>query len=225
MVFHTTYVGTGQPDCLPCPRLLAALFHPGARFPGICCVTPFAAAPLRRSSVPHDLFSPEALADALAARHRCQAPWRACSAQRLPSGQPRKLEPLADAIARGASIRERLIRDAGGLLTAPQMAAALGISRQAVDKRRRAGRLLAVRAGADWRYPAIQVNPDGTVPDTLATVLERMSNSSPWTTSISFWRRTMRSTGSRLCMPSVAAARRRGGFFELMAAGGADAYS
>jgi hypothetical protein len=61
------------------------------------------------------------------------------------------------------------------------MGAALsGISRQAVDKRRRAGQLLALRVGADWRYPAIQVDRHGMVPDGLAVVLRSMADSGPW---------------------------------------------
>jgi hypothetical protein len=91
------------------------------------------------------------------------------------------LDPFAEAIARGAEIKQQLIKEAGGLLTASQMGAALGgISRQAVDKRRRAGQLLAMRVGADWRYPAVQMDPNGTVAEGLAIVLRYMADSVPW---------------------------------------------
>jgi hypothetical protein len=86
------------------------------------------------------------------------------------------LDPLADALARGASERERLASRAGGLLSAAQAARALGgISRQAVDKRRRANQLLAVRVAGDWRYPAAQIGADGTVPAALPSVLATAS--------------------------------------------------
>lgn len=85
----------------------------------------------------------------------------------------RELDPLADALARGAGERERLAALAGGLLSAVEAGRALGgISRQAVDKRRRADQLLAVRVGGDWRYPAVQIDADGQVPPLLPIVLE-----------------------------------------------------
>ena len=63
------------------------------------------------------------------------------------------LDPLADALARGAAEREGLAAKAEGLLSAEQAGRALGgISRQAVDKRRRAHQLLGVRIANDWRY-------------------------------------------------------------------------
>jgi hypothetical protein len=83
------------------------------------------------------------------------------------------LDPFADAVARGASERERLATLAGGLLFVTEAGRALGsISRQAVDKRRRANQLLAVRVGGDWRYPAAQIGADGQVPVLLSSILE-----------------------------------------------------
>jgi len=86
------------------------------------------------------------------------------------------LDPFADALARGAGERERLASRAGGLPSAAQAARTLGgISRQAVDKRRRAKQLLAVRVAGDWRYPAAQFGADGTVPGALSSVLAMAS--------------------------------------------------
>jgi hypothetical protein len=83
------------------------------------------------------------------------------------------LDPSADAVARGALERERLAALAGGLLSVTDAGRALGsISRQAVDKRRRANQLLAVRVGGDWRYPAAQIGADGQVPVLLPGLLE-----------------------------------------------------
>jgi hypothetical protein len=83
------------------------------------------------------------------------------------------LDPLADVLARGVVERERLAAQAGGLLSASEIGRSLGgISRQAVDKRRRALQLLAVRVAGDWRYPAAQVEPDGEVPPSLPAILQ-----------------------------------------------------
>ncbi len=124
--------------------------------------------------------TPAALADALSAPTDAGAVARLLSAT-VGQGAIATLEPVAEAIARGTEIKQQLIKEAGGLLTASQVGAALGgISRQAVDKRRRAGQLLAMRVGADWRYPAIQVDRDGTVSDGLAMVLRHMADSGPW---------------------------------------------
>ena len=66
------------------------------------------------------------------------------------------------------------------MLSADEAGRALGISRQAVDKRRRARQLLAVRLASDWRYPAAQIGPDGVVVPGLADVLDTLADLSPW---------------------------------------------
>lgn len=45
------------------------------------------------------------------------------------------VDPLAEAMARGALVKQELLQQAGGGLTASQVASGLDISRQAVDKR------------------------------------------------------------------------------------------
>lgn len=60
-------------------------------------------------------------------------------------------DPFLEAMARGAAIKQELLTSGGGGLTSSQVASALGITRQAVDKR---------RAGAPcWRY---QTDPAST---------------------------------------------------------------
>ncbi len=97
-------------------------------------------------------------------------------------GSALDLDPLADALARGAAERERLAAKAG-LLSAAQIGRALGgISRQAVDKRRRANQLLGLQVAGDWRYPAAQVGPGGEVLPGLPAVLTAMADVGPWAT-------------------------------------------
>lgn len=116
--------------------------------------------------------SPEALALALQAPTDFGALASALGSTVMP-GPALDLDPFADALARGTAERERLAVRAGGLLSAEQAGQALGgISRQAVDKRRRANALLAVRVVGDWRYPAVQIDADGQVPDALPAVLK-----------------------------------------------------
>lgn len=91
------------------------------------------------------------------------------------------LDPLADALARGVAEREHLAAKARGLLSAEQVGRILGgITRQAVDKRRRAGQLLGVKVANDWRYPAVQFGSAGEVVQGLADVLQTLADISPW---------------------------------------------
>ncbi len=122
----------------------------------------------------------EALADALAAPTDFGAVARAlCDPNSFPAAVP--LDPLADALARGAAERERLATKAVGLLSAEEAGRALGgITRQAVDKRRRARQLLAVKVANDWRYPAVQIGSDGEVVPGLIDVLDALGELRPW---------------------------------------------
>jgi hypothetical protein len=74
-------------------------------------------------------------------------------------------DPLADARVRGLEARARLLEAEGGTLSADEVAALLGISREAVNQRRRAGRLLALSTGRrGYRYPAWQFGEEGVLP-------------------------------------------------------------
>lgn len=91
------------------------------------------------------------------------------------------IDPLAEAMARGASIKQELLRKAGGALSSTQVAQALGITRQGVDKRRTRRALLAVPSGSgDYLYPACQFTADGVVPH-FDEVLHAFQVDGPWT--------------------------------------------
>jgi hypothetical protein len=89
------------------------------------------------------------------------------------------LDPLAPALARNVEHRQTLLTLAGGILSADEAGRILGITRQAVDKRRRAGTLLGVREGSDWRYPACQF-ADGEVVAGIPDVVRGFGSASPW---------------------------------------------
>ena len=91
------------------------------------------------------------------------------------------VDPFAEAMARGAVIKRELLASGGGGLTSGQVASALGITRQAVDKRRSRRALLAVPNGSgDYAYPAWQFTSDGVIPG-LDEVLRAFQMGSPWT--------------------------------------------
>ncbi len=65
-------------------------------------------------------------------------------------------DPLSPARARALIHQEEIAEEAGVMLSVGQAANLLGISRQALEKRRKAGSILGVRMGADWKYPELQ---------------------------------------------------------------------
>lgn len=91
-----------------------------------------------------------------------------------------EVDPLADAFARGAEIKRELLGEAGGGWPTAVVARHLGITRQAVDRRRQRGSLLAVEVGGEYLYPACQFTEDGVLPR-LADALKAFQIESPWT--------------------------------------------
>jgi hypothetical protein len=91
------------------------------------------------------------------------------------------VDPLAEAMARGTAVKRQLLKRAGGGLASSQVASALGITRQAVDKRRCRRALLAVPNGSgEYLYPACQFTPEGVIPG-LEKVLHAFQIENPWT--------------------------------------------
>jgi hypothetical protein len=91
------------------------------------------------------------------------------------------VDPFVEAMARGATVKRELLASAGGGLTSSQVAAALGLTRQAVDKRRSRRALLAAPNGSgEYLYPACQFTPEGVIPG-LERVLHAFAIQSPWT--------------------------------------------
>ena len=76
-----------------------------------------------------------------------------------------QIDPLAPAVARSLEHRKILLGLAGPMMSSTQVADLLVLSRQAVDKRRTASRLLALRMGSDWQYPAFQFVDGSVLPD------------------------------------------------------------
>jgi len=90
-------------------------------------------------------------------------------------------DPFIEAMARGTGVKRDLLASGGGGLTSGQVSVALGITRQAVDKRRGRRGLLAVPSGSgEYLYPACQFTQGGVIPN-LEDVLRAFRIRSPWT--------------------------------------------
>jgi hypothetical protein len=90
-------------------------------------------------------------------------------------------DPLAEARLRGLRMKRELLAREGGILGAQEVADLLHVSRQAVHKRMRARRLIAVECGRHgYAYPAWQFVAGGLLPgleETLAALDDALG---PW---------------------------------------------
>jgi hypothetical protein len=106
-------------------------------------------------------------------------------------------DPLAKARLRGALAQRELLAADGGALSGAELATLLGVSRQAIDKRRKAGQLLAVelpRRG--YLYPAWQVTEAGVLPG-VVEVLAALRAHDAWAQARFFVTGNLRLGGKR----------------------------
>lgn len=83
------------------------------------------------------------------------------------------LETLYHSTKESRAVREQLLQDSISVAEAAELT---GRSRQALERQRRSGRLLALRRRNQWRYPRWQFDPDmpgGVVPG-LAEILKAL---------------------------------------------------
>jgi hypothetical protein len=91
-----------------------------------------------------------------------------------------RYDPLAAARLRGLRAKERLLQAEGGTISAEEAGRRLHLTRQAVDKRRRAGRLLALSGGRrGYAYPLWQFQDHGLLPG-LPEVFTDLSRHDAW---------------------------------------------
>src|SRR5260370_17530275 len=87
---------------------------------------------------------------------------------------------------RGIKRKKQMLEASGGALTSEQVAEVLGISRQAVDKRRSSNQLLALTQGRrGYSYPSFQFD-DGKTLKGLEEVLAELSALDPWMQMVFF---------------------------------------
>jgi len=95
-------------------------------------------------------------------------------------------DPLAMARLRGIEAKRRILTEGGGMLSAQRVGEILTISRQAVEKRRKAGRLMGVSLGRrGFGYPAWQFSERGALPH-LEEVLGALKQHDAWTKLVFF---------------------------------------
>jgi hypothetical protein len=89
-------------------------------------------------------------------------------------------DPLAAAKFRGLERKRQLVEAAGGVLSSERVAELLGITRQAVDKRRAQNQLVALTQGKrGYSYPCFQFE-DGKALRGLEEVLQELKAFDPW---------------------------------------------
>lgn len=90
-------------------------------------------------------------------------------------------DPLAMARLRGIEAKRRILSEDGGMLSAEKVGEVLTISRQAVEKRRKAGRLIGVSLGRrGFGYPSWQFSERGILAG-LEAVLDVLKPHDAWT--------------------------------------------
>jgi len=95
-------------------------------------------------------------------------------------------DPFAAAKLRGLRRKQAVLERAGGTFSSEEVAEMIGLSRQAVDKRRSANRLLALTQGKrGYGYPRFQFE-DGKTLKGLEQVLDRLKTLDPWMQLIFF---------------------------------------
>jgi hypothetical protein len=105
-------------------------------------------------------------------------------------------DPLAAARLRGLATREYILSAEGGAMKVGDVAALLGLTRQGVDRRRRAGKLLALSTGRHgYVYPAWQFTDEGVLPGLEAT-LQALQVQSPWMLASFFLSANLRLDGA-----------------------------
>jgi hypothetical protein len=98
----------------------------------------------------------------------------------------RNQDPLAMARLRGIEAKRRMLTDEGGILSAEKVGELLTMSRQAVEKRRKAGQLIGVSLGRrGFAYPAWQFSERGTLAG-LEVVLTALKPHDAWTKLVFF---------------------------------------
>lgn len=123
-------------------------------------------------------------------------------------------DPLTVARIRGLLAQQRLLSDEGGACSGEELGQLLGgLSRQAIDKRRRTGKLIALNLGRHgFRYPVWQINRGLVLPG-LDRVIAALDACDSWT-QVSF----MLSPNSWLGSETPLAALRRGEADRVVAA-------
>lgn len=89
------------------------------------------------------------------------------------------VDPLTGAVGRALGHKRSLLKEAGEMLVSGQVEELLNVSRQAIDKRRKAGKIFGLLINKNWVYPAFQFSNDEVLPG-METVLSAHSDANQW---------------------------------------------
>ena len=104
-------------------------------------------------------------------------------------------DDLSEARLRGLRERDLLLGAEGGTVPVAEAAKLLRVTRQAVDKRRKAGRLLGLPVGRrGYAYPAWQFSREGVLPG-LEEALQALKGHDPWMKAVFLLNRNTRLGG------------------------------
>jgi hypothetical protein len=88
-------------------------------------------------------------------------------------------DPLTAALLRGAETKREMLRSEGGVLSAPQLAAFLGITVAGLNKRRERNQVFWLEVGDGYVYPAFQIGETALAPG-MREVLAAFTVDDPW---------------------------------------------
>lgn len=88
-------------------------------------------------------------------------------------------DPLTAALLRGVEAKRALLKAEGGVLSAQQLAAHLGITPQGLGKKREKAQIFFVEVGDGYVYPAFQIDENGLLPG-IREVLDAFKVDDPW---------------------------------------------
>lgn len=132
---------------------------------------------LTRRAMEH--VSPGTLVEAVAASTDQEAMLRILEAPEM-AAPVIETATIDAARAAGIEARDQLLTAQGGSWPVERVAKYLGLTRQAVDKRRKANKLIGLAVGRHgYRYPSWQFSRNGTVPG-LEDVLGALHRHDPW---------------------------------------------
>lgn len=121
----------------------------------------------------------------------------------------RQNDPLATAKLRGLQLKQQLIEAEGGCLSSTQAGQILGISYQAVDKRRRQSQSIGIAQGkGSYLYPGWQFTESGSTLDELEAVLTQLQSFDPWM-QLAFMLNPRSASGATNSLRSIASGRDR----------------
>ena len=107
------------------------------------------------------------------------------------------VETIEASRAGGVIARRQLLNASGGFWTVERVAEHLGLTRQTVDKRRKANKLIGLAIGRHQHvYPSWQFDKGGTLPG-FGKVLDELHRHDPWSQLIFFLSPNARLDGAR----------------------------